>query len=187
MCSGWLPKVWPPLVWLATFVALSKVLPSIMEDICSLASADDLGFEEDDIIGFDDVNTYQRKQQMRIRKVNNFVSAHVTQDKLVSLTLTLRPCLRVLGGFFKASSRLNPSSRQCVLSLIWRGSPPQACAQECIDLLRNQGNDAWLPLNGGGRGWTGELYLIASVPMLLQLGAIYKRFHLAFDAWPWRL
>lgn len=145
-------------------MALSRVLPSIMEDICSLASADDLGFDEDDILGFDDVNTYKRKQQRRIRKVNNFVSAPPTQDKLVSLTLTLRPCLRVLGGFFKASSRLKPASRQCVLSLIWQGSPAQACAQQCIDALKNQDSDAWMALTGGGRGWTGTLYLVASVP-----------------------
>ena len=180
-------KVWPPLLFFAVFMQLAQVLPASLDGLCSLASDATLDINEDDIIGLDDQQAFQRQEQTRFRKTSKWLNAPVTADKLMALTVSLQYSLHIMGSFF-ASARRFGDNTNCITNL---ANPATSVACQCLrqyfDAFRSDQHALWTPLVGGGRGWSTELYGLASTPALLEVGSLYKRFVLAMDCWPWRL
>eukprot|EP00975_Prorocentrum_lima_P071264 12936663-Prorocentrum_lima.AAC.1 len=48
-------------------------------------------------------------------------------------------------------------------------------------------NNAHRRLHRQVRGWSEELYRLASVPMWTEIAQLHGRLCLPFDCWPWRL
>ncbi len=110
----------------------------------------------------------------------------MTRSKLLSITITSKPSLRTLGSFFKSSRRFGGDG-ESILCLLHRGrSPARVCIEECIAQLRDETADCWAPLLGCS-GWSEVMFVTASVPMMQLTGAVYKRFIVVLDCWPWRL
>ena len=183
-------KVWPPVVWLSSCMALARMLPGAMEGLVALASDDpDLqDIREDDILGItDDQRAFQRQEQTRVRKAARFFTAAVTRDKLLASSLALRPSLQILGAFFKSARRYETSRRSSILALVRpASSPAYACLRQYITVLRDEGGHFWLPLVGGS-GWAAALYHMSATLALMEIGNIYKRLVASMDCWPWRL
>ena len=54
-------------------------------------------------------------------------------------------------------------------------------------MLGDENHPGWRPLLHHNRVWTADLYLMASVPCLVMLAQLVKRFVRAFLLWPWPL
>lgn len=180
-------KVWPPLVWFGVIMQLSHVLPACLAGLCSLASDPALDIDEDDIVGLDDKKAFERQEQARFRKTSKWLNAAITRDKMLALTLSIQYSLAVMGSFFASARRFGDNAR-CMTAL---ANPATSVAAQCLRRYFNafscEQHALWAPLVGGGRGWSTELYCLASTPALLEVGSLYKRFVLALACWPWRL
>ena len=92
------------------------------------------------------------------------------------------------GAFFLSARRYDIGQPSSVLKLIHAStSPAAACLQQYIRVLRDDADPHWRALAGGRQGWDPHLYHLASVPALMEMGNIYRRFAIAMDCWPWRL
>lgn len=183
-------KLWPPLVHFAAFLGIgSQLLQGASAGLRNLAADLDLGeVREDDLLGMDDRLTYLRKEQTRVLKASRFFNAESIREKLVASSLAMKCSLHVMGAFFKSARRYEAGQPRSILSLIHPNkSPAAACLQQYIRVLRDDTDPHWLPLAGGGGGWSPRLYHMASVPALMEMGNIYRRFIVAMDCWPWRL
>jgi hypothetical protein len=183
-------KLWPPLVHFAAFMGIgSQLLQGASAGLLDLAADLDLGhLNEDELLGMDDKQTYVRKEQTRILKASRFFSATWVREKLLASSLAMRPSLRIMGAFFQSARRYDIGQPCSILKLIHATtSPAAACLQQYIRVLRDDSDPHWLPLAGGSHGWDSHLYHLASVPALMEMGNIYRRFVVAMDCWPWRL
>ena len=105
----------------------------------------------------------------------------------MGICLAMDSMMSMMGSFFKASRRAN-SSRSSFLQLLSPDtSPAYRTVNALIEKLSNEKHEGWQPLVGSGRGWSPALYTAASVPALMALGSVHKRFIMALDCWPWRL
>ena len=117
----------------------------------------------------------------------------------MALTLSIKHQLHLMGALFSASSRFAKrgsasgqaiKDRQSILLLMCpTTSPARTTILRCIHALRTPSDPFWWPLVGGtgSDSWDPRLYLIAIVPLMITIGAIWRRFILALDCWPWRL
>lgn len=181
-------KTWPALQWFAVIMQLAKVMPASLSGLCDLVPESALEIGEDDIIGLDDNQTYERQDHARFRKTNKWVNHARTADKLLAICLSIQFSLDIMGSFFHASTRFGNAGLRSIGRLVNpMESPAVRCLHKYFAVLADEAHSFWLPLVGGGRGWSPVEYHLASVPMLLEVGSLFKRFVVAVNAWPWRL
>ena len=189
-------KIWPPLIWFASFLCLHDILPSIVDEMCSLtAEADgeglhfaDEGLDEEQMIGLVGEHSFRRQDQARFRKTRDWLTSAVTPDKMVALSITLRPSLDVLGHFFSGARRYERSSAYAILPLIREDeSPVTRCIRTYLQMLGDSRLQVWMPLVGAGQPWDKTSYVLASVPVWLMAAQLFRRLVLGFRRWPWRL
>ena len=95
-------KIWPPLVWFASFLCLHDILPTIVDEMCSLIARvsgegwdfADEGLDEEQMIGLEGEQSFRRQDQARFRKTRDWLTSAVTPDKMIALSVVLRPFLR---------------------------------------------------------------------------------------------
>ena len=191
-------KIWPPLVWFASFLCLRDILPTIVDEMCSLTERvsgegwdfADEGLDEEQAIGLVGEQSFRRQDQARFRKTRDWLTSAVTPDKMIALSVVLRPALDVLGHFFSGARRYERSSAYAILPLIKEDeSPVTNCIKTYLQMLGDSRLQAWMPLVGAGAGqpWDNTSYVLASVPAWLMAAQLFRRLVLGFRRWPWRL
>ena len=189
-------KIWPPLVWFASFLCLHDILPTIVDEMCSLIARvsgegwdfADEGLDEEQMIGLEGEQSFRRQDQARFRKTRDWLTSAVTPDKMIALSVVLRPSLDVLGHFFSGARRYEKSSAYAILPLIKEGeSPVTNCIETYLQMLGDSRLQAWMPLVGAGQPWNNTSYVLASVPAWLMAAKLFRRLVLGFRRWPWRL
>ena len=181
-------KLFPPVAWFASFCCLHFILPGCLANISDLLREEEIEMNiVEHVEGLNDDVSFRRQEQVRFRKTSNFLNAAVTPDKLVGIAITLEVAVKLLGHFFDGASRYNPSDAHSVLPLLKSSSPGRVAARSCLSLLQEPQHANWDALVGSNRPWSESLYIVASAPLWVMVGQIWRRFDRPFHMWPWRL
>ena len=125
-----------------------------MTQLLDLVKAEDLALEVPDGEGFDEQTAFRYEEAARFRKTNTWLKAANTPTKLMSVSIVIRVAVRVLGSFFKGSSRYNPAPAKSVLPLISPKSPARAAIATLLDYLQTDHHEVWVPLVSSTFGQT---------------------------------
>ena len=128
------------------------------------------------------------QEQIRFRKTAKWASAARTPDKCLSTVLSMEPSLQIMGSFFKAAKRYSSeSASSSLLKLLdQQVSPVTQALGRYSAILNDEAHPHWRGFSFG-RLWTPKLYQTAAVPMLVEIGSLFRRFDTDLDVWPWRL
>lgn len=180
-------KLWPPVIWFGALLQISRLLPFAFSSLLAEFSEEDIDMHPEDLVGFDDERSFKRQEQCRFKKAHKFITSDCISDRMMGVLLGLKPCLQIMGTFFTSAKRHGQPKDLSLFTLIHQSSSP---ATRAIDLyishLQDDSCEYWRPLVGN-RPWTSELYRIASLPLLTEIGALFRRFIMALDCWPWRM
>ena len=139
-------KMWPPVVWVACFLAIPGVVAGAVAALCRAQDQAVFDINEEDVIGIDDSKSFIRQDQVRFRKVHAFLSAHGMREKMMALTLAIKHQLHLMGSLFSAFSRFAKrdsatsqaiKDRQSIILLMCSStSPARATILRCVQALR---------------------------------------------------
>eukprot|EP00959_Pyramimonas_sp_CCMP1952_P426149 8925902-Pyramimonas_sp.AAC.1 len=116
---------------------------------------------------------FRRQEQVRFKKTSTWANAAVTKDKSLCTVLSMKPSLQLMGRFFKSARRYSSASPACSLATLTDAarSPVSSVIDKFCGMLNDEAHADWAALVSG-RGWSPELYRMAPMPMLLEIGSL---------------
>ena len=181
-------KLYPPVFWFTSFCCLHLLLPGVLSDLCFRLEDMDIDMNVLDLVeGRGDDVAFRIQEQVRVRKTAAFASAESTPDKMCGIAIAIETATMLLGKFFAGASRFQASSSQSMFPLLSTSSPARAVVRSCLGKLQDEQHRCWRALVSAGRPWNERLYSVASVPLWILVGHLWRRFHKSLAIWPWRL
>ena len=190
-------KLTPPVIWFSTFMqvhgllahCLQPVLEANMSQRAQDENEEQLEQEQDEqACGFDN---FEKEEFARFRKFARFASCPQVGPKLAATLLSLLPGLSIMGDFFASADDCADPGRGRAASTLSFTQPSQSPAVSTIKVLlsalSSEQSSHWLSLCvPGSAGWEAKGFQCAATLAWVQVGQLYARLVMPFNAWPFK-
>ena len=144
----------------------------------------DAGDAETDeaLVGLNSDMAFKAQENARFAKTKLFLMGQCTPDKLMATAATLLPMTRLMNTCFKSSRRFEAAA-PAMVTFCGPEAPAWSVMGDFCTYLDNDQHSHWWPFLQQ-RAWTMELYVLAAIPMWMELGELFNRFIVPFQGWP---